>query len=197
MSFFELPPKTEHHAFEPTATHQWTGPACNELGVELPFHLVLGESEAALIRLQSVTAYEHGLVFNLAARSKWKREPVKRDPVDFTHLFNRADHMPRSPTFVRFGLQFRDGSKVTNLTHPPDPFFDDAFQPDQPILIGDPNLYRYDSDGAVDLNYWLWPLPPGDTLQVVVEWPAEGITETATDIATTSLLDAAKTDTRF
>ena len=197
MSFFELPPepKEEGRPTRPPAP-EWTGPAVDELGVEIAFNLVVAESDSALIALQSVTGYESGLVFNLAARTKW--EPVARDPLEDDDPWGdmNVDHSPRAPIFVRFGLQFSDGAKVTNVTPQPD-WWDDASEPDGPVLIGDPNLYRYGFAGAVDLSYWLWPLPPEGALRLVVEWPAEGIPETATELEAAPLLQAAATSTRF
>lgn len=191
-----MPPEPEEDAFAETPTPAWAGPADDELGVEIPLHLVVGESETALIALQSVTTYQHGLVFNLAARAK--REPTRRDPFDEDDPFDHfADRSPRSPTFVRFGLQFSDGSKVTNLMSLPVWWDGGVSTPERPVLIGHPEMGGYGNGGAVDASYWLWPLPPGDDLRVVVEWPAEGITETSTEVKTTALLDAATTDTRF
>jgi len=109
-----------------------------------------------------------------------------------------AYHNPHSPKFVRFGLQFPDGSKVTNVAASPDWWDEDAAQPDGPVLIGDPEADGWNSDAtAVDLDYWLWPLPSDSSVRVVVEWPAEGIAETSLELDITPLLAASAIDTRF
>jgi hypothetical protein len=38
---------------------------------------------------------------------------------------------------------------------------------------------------------WLWPLPPPGTIELVCEWPSEGIAETRVAVPTAPLLDAA------
>lgn len=196
MSFFELPPERDEEDEEETAAQpSWAGPGCDELGVEVPLHLLVGESDQALVALQSITAYEQGLVLHLAARAK--REPVfPTEPHDFDvddddDQFNYMN--PRSPKFVRFGVQFADGRKVTNLELAPE-WWDEGSvaDPEGPLLIGHPNHDGWSGSLALDLDYWLWPLPPPPQLRVVVEWPAEGIEETSLEIDTEPLLEACR-----
>jgi len=197
VSFFELPPEpeSEPEELEPLQP-DWAGPASDELGVEVPLHLAIGENDAALVALQSVTAYEHGLLFHLAARTK--REPVEPTEDDIGPLadghFAYLD--PRSPRFVRFGVLFADGSKVTNLEPAPEWWGDDPPEPTGPVLIGDLGSGGYQGPG-INLDYWLWPLPPLSRVRIVAEWPEEGIGESSPEVAVAPLLEARSRATRI
>jgi hypothetical protein len=197
VSFFELPPEPEEEDEEVEPPRPvWAGPASDELGAEVPLHLAIGESDGALVALQSVTAYEHGLILHLAARAK--REPAEPTEDDF-HSFPEGhfDYLdPRSAKFVRFGVQFADGSKVTNLEPVPSWWEDDPPEPEGPVLIGDPDSGGYEGPG-IDLDYWLWPLPPPPGLRVVVEWPEERIGESSAEVAVAPLLEARSRNTRI
>ena len=86
--------------------------------------------------------------------------------------------------FLRFGVEFADGAKATNLPGPPGP----PGEPAGPLL-----LQRGGGGGGSrwDQTYWVWPLPPPGPLAFVCEWPAEEISLTRAEIDAELVLGAA------
>ena len=85
---------------------------------------------------------------------------------------------------LRFGVQFADGRKATNLdprAHDPDQ------EPDRPVL----NYHGGGGGLAWDMGHWVWPLPPPGPFTFVCEWPARGIAESGAEIDAGSILEAA------
>ena len=91
----------------------------------------------------------------------------------------------RTDELLRFGVQFADGRKATNLdrrAHDPDQ------EPDRPVL----NQHGGGGGGlAWDMEHWVWPLPPPGPFTFVCEWPARGIAESGAEIDAGSILEAA------
>jgi hypothetical protein len=86
---------------------------------------------------------------------------------------------------LRFGVQFADGRKATNLDQPP---YDPEHEPDRPVL------HRHGGGGGGsiwDMEHWVWPLPPTGPFAFVCEWPARGIAESRAELGAVSILDAA------
>ena len=82
-------------------------------------------------------------------------------------------HGGKREEMLRFGMQFADGSKVTNLPGPlPGPPRGGGEPPPGPVLqqsggSGGDREWRQD--------YWVWPLPPPGPLTLACEWPGAGI----------------------
>jgi hypothetical protein len=79
-----------------------------------------------------------------------------------------------APEVFRFGVEYPDGRKATNIGHPP---FDE--EPTGPVL-----MQRGGGGGgrSWSFGYWLWPLPPPGPLRVVVEWPALDVPQTDLEV---------------
>lgn len=82
-----------------------------------------------------------------------------------------------SDEILRFGLQFADGSKVTNLGPP-------MIGPTDRAQKGPMLMHMGGSGGGevVEQMYWVWPLPPPGPLAFVCEWPKFGIELTRHEI---------------
>ena len=75
------------------------------------------------------------------------------------------------PDVLRLGVAFSDGRAATNL-----PAFDDPVPTEGPVLTS------LDEDGYRphwEVQHWVGPQPPPGALTLFVEWPAQGIAETA------------------
>lgn len=182
MSFFEPPPPPEPE--EPFRQPVWLGPPGNEVGIAVPLNLLLARTDDVAVSLLCATAFSTG--FELAGTVR------TREQLDTLHEAFVMHHRPgRSrelePEFFRFGLEFADGRKATNLGYPFHHDRRDA-DPSQPVLVprgsgGGGNSWQ--------MNWWVWPLPPPGPLAVVCEWPAQGITLVRHDIDAGTLLAAA------
>ena len=92
----------------------------------------------------------------------------------------RPDPLPDD--FLRFGIQFGDGSKWTNLDwQMPRP---EKGVPDGPVVMG-----RGGGGGGDfwEMDYWMWPLPTDGPLAFVASWPVYEVPESTAAIDGTEL----------
>jgi hypothetical protein len=107
------------------------------------------------------------------------------------------------PHVLRFGVQFSDGRKATNLGSPFGGFAPRGRQTVRRLAASWPDgenkptglrlieWGRSGSAGRYDQRYWLWPHPPTGALAFVCEWPSEQIEETRVEIDSAPILEAA------
>jgi hypothetical protein len=160
------------------------GPPENELGVALPMRHVLFRTADLVVALLGLVAYTNGVELQVVLRRR--SMPDEPDPM---HVHMRSRHLrghELAPEVFRFGIEFADGRKATNVgfRFPPG-----GEEPDQPAL-----MERGSSGGgrSWSFGYWLWPLPPPGPLRVVVEWPAAGVPLTSIEIDGAPLAAAAR-----
>jgi hypothetical protein len=182
VSFFEAPPPPP----EPPEEHRqpvWLGPPENELGVAVPLRTVLFRNDELAIALLGLIAFSSGLQFDVAVRRR--RSPVEHDPMMFHMRGRRTSGGELAPEVFRFGVEYPDGRKATNLGSP---FPTGDGEPEGPLL-----MERGGGGGgrSWSFSYWLWPLPPPGPLRVVVEWPAQGVTLTDVELDGALLVAAA------
>jgi hypothetical protein len=182
VSFFEPPPPPP----EPLEEHRqpaWIGPPENELGVAVPFRRLLFRSDDLVIALLGVVVFSNGIELQVVMR---RRElPIEPDPMLFHMRSRHARGGELAPEVFRFGVEYADGRKATNLGNP-FPVGDE--EPSGPVL-----MERGGGGGGRSwgFGYWLWPLPPPGPLRVVIEWPAEGVPLTDVELDGSVLAGAA------
>jgi hypothetical protein len=186
MSFFEPPvrppgPVARAVVVSPPA---WLGPPLNALPGIAPVELVIARTDETVVALAGIHAYPAGFEFTLCLRL---RNPSPREEQQFPYLLDRAPFKgdPLPDELLRFGVQFADGRKATNLGRPS---YDPEQEPDRPALS------QHGGGGggsAWDMRYWVWPLPPPGPFAFVGEWPARGIAESRAEIDAGSILEAA------
>lgn len=183
MSFFESPPPPpeppERDDFE---TPEWFGPPRNVLGAPVPIRLVLARTRDVVLAVTDATAYPKGFDLTLAVRSRPPADDDDFDPFELDDPFTWRHRRRRGrgeipPEFLRFGIEFADGEKATNLGGPftlgPEK------QPEGPVLM--PHSGG-GGGGDWDQKFWVWPLPPPGPLAFVCEWPAKEIELTRKEI---------------
>ncbi|HEX6685945.1 MAG TPA: hypothetical protein VF062_24425 [Candidatus Limnocylindrales bacterium] len=137
--------------------------------------LVLAHTDAVAIALSGLWCYPNGFEFGVSV--------VLREPDNHGRLIAHRRHMgatgePIPPEFLRLGLQFSNGTKLTNM---PAQFGTAILFPVS--ATADSRSHRY--------QYWVWPLPPPGPLAFVCEWPHFQIGQTEATIDAGLVLDAA------
>jgi hypothetical protein len=137
----------------------------------------------ALVAVRHLTAYPTGFSFQVSIRAlpghdfdmqAFPGPPRRRDDPD--KLF-------------RFGLEFADGSRVTNLDITG---IGDPRRPKGPVLEGGGGG---GGDRRYDLHYWVWPLPSAGPLAFVCEWTAYALPLTRYEIDSAAIRAAAAEST--
>jgi hypothetical protein len=130
MSFFERPARPAARVARAMVASPpaWLGPPHNVLPGIAPMDLLVARTDQTVVAIASIQAYPAGFDFTLSLRL---RTVSIREDQQLPYLFGpivEADPLPGE--FLRFGVQFADGWKATNLDRPPyDP---EGQQPDPP-----------------------------------------------------------------
>jgi hypothetical protein len=153
-------------------------------------NLVLGRSDKAALWISAATVFSDGFEFEVQLQHRLDEELV--DPFVMRGPGSRrrswSSEKGLDPGLLRFGIQFSDGRKATNLPGRLPFSGDPQAVPDGPVLWpggggGGGGRWRHD--------FWVWPLPPKGALAFVCEWPAAGIPETSSEIDSAVVRDAA------
>lgn len=174
--FFAPPPAPEEEEpeHEPPA---WHGPPDDVIGQAAGEGFVLARTDALALAVFGITAFPTGFAFSLAIVVRRADDPDLDPDLDLDmamHRYWRGRRRGSEPglpdDLLRFGVEFEDGRKATNLGRGWAEAEDET--PQGPILMprgggGGGRSYR--------TGWWLWPLPPGENLTFVCEWPAHGI----------------------
>jgi hypothetical protein len=181
-AFFDPPPEPER-APEPAPRYRmppWLGPPGGTLPGVVPVELVLARTERVAVCVGRIGAYPTG--FELVLQTIAAELDEELDPL----LFGPPSRRGGAPQdqMLRFGLQFADGSKVTNTGA----FHARRGQPPGPVLN---DHGGGGGGGGWDASQWVWPLPPPGPVAFVCEWPVAGIPESRAEIDAQVILDAA------
>jgi hypothetical protein len=145
----------------------------------LPTVRVLGQSDNVRIALVGVRCWPEGVTLGLSVLRRWAPPPA-RTGLGFPPRDNPDDWA------FRFGLRFADG-KVAIAPRRPAP----------PRTAADANgvVLRQQSGGGDQYfrhyDFYLWPLPPRGRLTLVLDWPAEKVPETHTELDAGQLREGA------
>lgn len=186
--FFEQPPPPPIPEPEPEPEPAWLAAPRHTLPGVVALEMILARSERAAVAITRLGAYPTGFELDLLVLVNRRGEERELDPMLFGHHLRhrrrgRDAGVPVDDQ-LRFGVQFADGSKATNL----DPWDFARDEPAPPVLRtggggGGGDHWRQD--------IWIWPLPPPGQLSFVCEWPAAGIELTRVDIEGQLVLEAA------
>lgn len=165
MSFFDVPVPAPEDAWEPPV---WWGPPRGVLPGLSTQRAVVFRTAEVLLAADGFSAYPNGILFSLAL---WERDG-ESDKLDFPWEPHSTPSGVLSGEFLRFGIEFGDGTKWTNLNWS---LPDEESEPTGPVV--------FDQGGkgggaSWESTYWVWPLPPPGDLTLVAEWPIHGIEET-------------------
>jgi hypothetical protein len=171
MSFFEAPAPGEGVLARAVVVSPpaWAGPPDNVLPGVVPAELIVARTDRTVVAVTGLRAYPTGIGFTLSVRL---RDLSDRERWRFASLFGYGipEGEPPPDELLRFGVQFPNGAKATNLDRRP---FPDDGEPDGPVLL-EQGSSGYGTH-AWDADEWLWPLPPPGPLAFVCEWPGRGL----------------------
>jgi hypothetical protein len=166
VSFFE-PPPPRPEPLPSTRQPPWFAPPENEFGVAVPIGLVLARNDELALGLGDVVAYSTGFSVRIGMRLAPTSMLEPRVLMPQLHGFG-----PRGgDDQLRFGVEFADGRRATNLA------------PRRPPHEVEPEISLVPSGGAggggrtFNVGYWIYPLPPPGPITVAIEWPAHRVRE--------------------
>ncbi len=181
LSFFEpIPPPQERPA--PRRQPPWVSPPDNELGVVVPIRLLLAKTDGLALAVTDVVAYSTGFALRVALR--FHHDARDLDPRQMMMQL-RGGLMGGGDDQLRFGIEFSDGRKATNLgpRRPPG---------DEPPAI---NLGMSGGGGGGgrgwSYGYWIYPLPPEGPVTIAFAWPDNGLPEQSHRFDAAPILEAA------
>jgi hypothetical protein len=169
----------------------WFGPPEDELGVCVPLAVVVGRSDKAVVALRHVTAYSTGVTLDLVAAGRDLREVEAQRLFHEQHVSDPEEGL--SEGFLRVGIEFPDGRRVSNLADRRYFWRQPDQEPEGPLLMQSGGGGGSAGSGRVTMNpsYWLWPLPPSGTLHLFVEWPSLRIALSSADLDGSAIRAAA------
>lgn len=182
-NFFEPPPPPpEPELVE--SPQPWWGPPLNVIGAGVALDVLLTRTEDTAVSLERFISYPSGFGFTLVVRGRTEEAGWRIDESmseSWRHQRNRVEIPPER---LRFGIQFADGSKATNL------YFSHAQQGESPTA---PVLQQRGGGGGGgrwEQDYWVWPLPVPGQLGFACEWPSQGIPFTRVEMDAGRILEA-------
>lgn len=149
----------------PRFQRDWNGPPTTELGAYVPFEPVVIEGEHAAVAVTGMRVYRHGAQVDLAVHSH-------------PNAINQKEGARQLDDVATLALVYPDG-RTAGRVDPTEPHTEPHPEPspDDPVLRSSSGSQR---GLAWRAEAWLWPLPDAgdEPLQLVVEWPEQGIDET-------------------
>jgi hypothetical protein len=192
VSFFDQPAKVTRFKLVHAV---WRRQRMQVLPGVAPVALLLGRTDDTVVGLTNVLGYPNGFVFVLRVRWGPVVDPDEEARWPFPD-WGRPDPLAGDSfpdEVLRFGVQFADGRRVTNMDRYP--FVPDDLPPDQPVLIEGGGVGseggRLGRGAFWDLELAVQPLPPPGPLAFVCAWPGRGIPESRVEIDAGLVLDAA------
>lgn len=184
--FFEPPPPSAPEPEPDFRQPPWFGAPHGTLPGVVALELVLAQTEKVAVYVARLLAYPSGFEFDLMTVAAPGRHELEFDPMLFGHHRHRRRGQQEGidPELLRFGVQFADGSKATNIGG----FHHDQDPPPGPVMHSGGGG---GGGGDWHQSQWVWPLPPPGPVSFVCEWPAAEIALSRAEIDAQTILDAA------
>lgn len=180
MSFFEPVPERQER---PARRRQrsWISPPDNELGVTVPIRLLLAKTDTLALAVSNVVAYSTGFGLRLVVKLHHDAKDV--DPHRMMMQF-RGGPIGGGEDRLRFGIEFSDGRKATNLT------------PRRPLEEPPPiNLWMGGGGGGSSQGWscahWVYRLPPEGPITIACAWPHFELPERSVRFDAAPIIEAA------
>ncbi|SNT35706.1 hypothetical protein SAMN05216276_103665 [Streptosporangium subroseum] len=192
MDFFTAPPPpSEPEPVEEMVHPAWVGPPDAMLGGTVPIERTVFRSEALVIVLTSAVAFPEGVKLHTQMAARRVEGVSEKTWWDRHELFFGVRHHrgarpgePLGDEVLRFGVRFPDGGKATTVDGRQHPGEWPPPRPEGPLLRDSGGGGGGGGDHFVSSSrkLWLWPLPPSEPFEFVVEWPAFDVPLTFVEI---------------
>jgi hypothetical protein len=186
MSDFFKPPPQRHYVFETLPSEEWMGPPHGVVPALVPIERLLARTEDVAVYLSGCWVYPAGFEFEVFVVARV--EDSSLDPFSFEHDVEADRTGEISPGKLRLGLQFADGTILTNTGRDFEWEWGPGGQPKVPRMSG---THGGGGEGDWHQAFWVWPLPPAGSLELVYEWPVAGIPLGRTELDAVAIIDAA------
>lgn len=165
--FFPEPPPRRELEVEEHPQPVWLNPPQDLVPGVVPVELVIGRSDHAVVMLTGMRAFPSGLSMTLSARTRVRMRlfDLNEEVFDGPYRHDQDDEWQRDR--LKWGFEFADGHRATNLDWSHHEFGTAERTPDRPVLSGGGGG---GDERSVDRDYWLWPLPSEGPLTVVCQW---------------------------
>jgi|SRR5579872_5275694 len=191
QGFFEVQPMPPDRVPKRPRRPAWLGPPPNVIGtvVALDPPLFLARTEELALAISELVAYPSGFEFVLTVRLRTDSDAVPMHGWMGMDPGWRRSGGEIPPEMLRFGIEYSDGRKATNLDIRPrwDPT-EPSPAPPSPVLTAHGGG---GGGGTWNMRFWVWGLPPAGPLHFVCEWPGRGCPLERSSIDSTALIAAA------
>jgi hypothetical protein len=186
--FFEFPePEPEPPRPPKSAQPPWQGAPRGMVAGAVPVEFVLASNDRAAVAITKIGAYPVGFEFELVVLAS---DEAEQDLDPMIGGFMRHPGMRRGDPkrdMLRFGIEFADGAKATNVGGRHRHLVGDEPPPAPVMHTGGGSS----GGGHWQQDLWVWPLPPAGPLRFVCEWPAAGIELTSVEVDAQLVIEAA------
>jgi hypothetical protein len=182
MVFFEpLPPDPSDATSAEHRVPDWDGPPTAMFSGVIPVQQVIASAEHTRVVLVELRAFREGCLLEVNAVTRRGDRPEGEWAGSRTTGLAQMFHPPTPgeplpPYLLRFGVRFADGRKATTIHRWPG-YGEPQPEPAPPVLRAMGGHGSTASNDMLDMSQplWLWPAPPAQRFDLVVEWPAAGI----------------------
>lgn len=185
--FFDVPAVVPEPERDPPP---WAEPPRDVVAALVADRRVLMATDRVSVILTHIDAYPTGAGVRLLVMARRVSDMTEADWRRRQELVWGRSGPPAPDEGFRVGVQISDGRKATNLDHGYHGW--PIREPSGPSLIE----YGRGGRGHQQLivhgrNLWLWPLPPPEPFDLVVEWPALGVPLTRSELDGAAIVAAA------
>ena len=196
--FFEIPEPVPGREPDPPKEPPWAGPPEDVLAALVAERHILWQSDRLTVMLSHVDAYPTGALFHLRTVAQRTADMLDDEwhrihETVFDHGRSRSGSV-LPDDFLRVGVEFADGRRATNIGSSLGPWsVRRGHSPEPPSLV-EIRSGGSGSDRTITARKkeWLWPLPPPERFDLVIEWPALGVPVTRASIDGAAIVAAAE-----
>ena len=186
VHFFSDDASTEPEEPQEWRAPEWMAPPDDELPSVFPLAMILARNERVVLSLLIAEVFSTGVRLPVTVVQRRTTETIR----EWNESVNFQGSYSGGAEDLRFGIQFADGGRAV----PPRTWRADMMTvpPEAPALTvngggggGGPTR------NETTQQLWLWPLPPAQSFELVLEWRDRGIGETRVTLDGAALAAAA------